>query len=963
MKLVEIICLVADFRSKATPGSSTKSRADAERNRDSQPYQIQKPAAVSLASRVGHVFSTPNLRVDVSDERNRAFRRSQSATSMGLPQVSPLSPISPLRLPSLTSYDQDGVPWAEAINESLRLSQFPIPPLDVSPQGTHTLPVLPFDQVVKPAQPAIRSSVSRGSASSRKAASRTPCAAVQPVEIRIQEPTCVSSPRPSASFRGTFHENTEPSKGEAVYEDEGEEDNPRHSIHLYSMRISHHLRSGSLLSWEQLADAPELPPTSRPFRDWTLSDQSRISHVNKQLARHERQTSSSGFASSKVPSKWGKVLPRDYDLRGDMASSIYSSRPQSPPDSFVASSNSLRKTGTGQDNVGGTITHSPRARRSNSSPTDNEDTPRAMPRRGPSNLRAAQGIPRTDSLLITPFPLARKNSVADTKKSKFREDFSLSPPRKRITPSESIMKFLTPKRLSTRSQSEASLTPESPIRTGDAAFDTLEVPINKGRRQSQSIISLQTEQGALGKQKGADQVWTQALKAHQEDKASLFLPKNRDLAAHASPFRERSGSIMTRHSANEASTPVTPEPLNTYGSLFAPSFRASFAPQTPESEEHSRPRLVSRRSAMASAGKEIPGREVSIAFEKQGDSQDVVGAWGRYPSHTREERTNSAGKADRVESRDFALEAAIKFASPQDVDDDLIDPTERIPSMPLMPGERKRKKKVGSGRMAKSNSMTFGKTFLKNYSKIFKSSSSEFRKHGRNHRSSIAAGGVLEFPELEILPEVWKQGPSVDGGSDRGHRREDSVARRRASDSNDVGKSQMHDSMATLRPRRNSSAPNLSELASYDGVEEDKHAKDNARVWSVYYDDCVPSYPRASAEIDSGLEDFGGSARFSFESRHPSMHSRTMPARLAMHSRNASGVSRNSVISRESARPSLTSRAEDDDFAEKRSMVSVRRSTMDLITKFKEQEVIERERVLSITRGGSRRDYETLAAL
>ena len=787
-------------------------------------------------------------------------------------------------------------------------------------------------------------------------------------EIRIQQPTSVASPRPSADIRGTLPENARPSpsKAEAApqYEGEEEEDNSRHSVHLYSMRISHHLRSGSLLSWEQLADAPEMPSPTRPHRDRNVSDQSRVSHLKRQLARHERQTSSSGFDSSKVPSRWGKVLSRDHNVQGDMASSIYSSRPQSPPDSFVASLTSLGRTGAAHDDFSGASIHSPRTRRSNSFPTDNEDTTRAKSRYGPSNLRAVEEVTATSSLLATPASLARKNSVANTKKSKFREEFSPSPPRKRIIPSESMMKFLNPKRLSGRSQSEASLKPEISIQTGDATFDTLDVPTNRERRQSQSMISLQVEQKASEKGNGADHVWDQALKAHQEEKASMFLPKNRDLAAHASPFRERSGSIMTRRSINKDSAPVRPLTTggpNASGSLFAPSFTPSFAPKTSIPDELSRPRLVSRRSAMANTNEDTDDRNVSAIFKKQGDSPEIVGAWGRYPSHTRDERTNSAGKADRVESRDFALEAAIKFASAQDIDEDMIDPTERIPSMPLMPGEKKRKKKVGSGRMAKSNSMTFGKQFLKNYSKIFKSSSTEFRKHGRNHRSSITTGGVLEFPELEVLPEVWRQGSSVDGSSDRGHRREDSRARRRASEIHHAEKSHTHDSMATLRPRRNSSAPNLNEL-TYDGANEDRHAENNARVWSVYYDDCVPSYPDASMDLDTSLEEFGP-ARYSFESRHPSMHSRTMPARFARHSRNASRVSRISVASRGSVRPSLKSKGDDDEFAEKRSMVSVRRSTMDLISEFKEQGVIERERVLSITRAGSRYDSEALAAL
>ncbi|KAF9693589.1 hypothetical protein EKO04_008180 [Ascochyta lentis] len=948
--------------SKATPGSSTKSRTKTACKHDLQPYQIQKPPAVSLTTRVSQVFSTPNLRVDVSDERNRAFRRSQSATSMGHPQVSPLSPLSPLRLPSLTSYDQNGVPWVDSINESLRLSQLPAPPRRVSLQSSQTQ--LPSDHVVKAAPHTRQEPWSSNSTCSRTASGKVSGETVRPVEIRIQQPTSVASPRPSASIRGAVQESSQSAKEEPSRADEGEEQvNPRHSVHLYSMRISHHLRSGSLLSWEQPTDTPELPSPPRPFRDRTISDQSRISRSSMQLTRQERQTSSSGFASSKVPPKWGRVLPIDHDIWADVASSVYSSRPQSPPDSLVVSLTSLGRTGTGHDNFSGTSVHSPQARRSNSFPTDNENTPRALQRYGSSNLRATYEVPATSSLLATPVSLARKNSVADTKKSKFREEFSPSPPRKRTTPSESIMKFLNPKRLSARSQSEASLKLESPIRTGDGGFDSLDVPATRERRQSQSMMSLQTEQDALGKNKGADHVWNQALKAHQQEKACLFLPANRDLAAHASPFRERSGSTVTRHSANEAGSPLTPEAPNASGSLFTTSFAPSFALQAPELEEPATSRFALRRSALASADEGSFGREVSIAFEQQGDSPDIVGAWGRYPSHTRTERTNSAGKADRVESRDFALEAAIKFASTRDVDDDLIDPAERVPSMPLLPGERNRKKKSGSTRMAKSNSMTFSKTFLKNYSKIFKSSSTEFRKHGRNHRSSIAAGGVLEFPELEILPEVWKQGTSVDGNDDRSHRPEDSMARRRASDSNEVGKSQTHDSMVTLRPRRNSSAPNLNELAFHDGTDEDMHAKDNARVWSVYYDDCVRSFPRASAEIDFGLEDFGRPARVSSDRRHPSRYSQTMPARLAKHSRNASRVSRTSVVSRGSARPSFKLVGEDDDCAEKRSLVSVRRSTMDLISKFKEQEVAEHERVLSITRTGSRYDSDVWAAL
>lgn len=727
------------------------------------------------------------------------------------------------------------------------------------------------------------------------------------------------------------------------------------------MRISHHLRSGSLLSWEQPADAPELPQPMPASRDRTVSDQSRTSQVNKRVPRYERQTSSSGFTSSKVPSRWGRVLPIDYDVQEDVASSIYSSRPQSPPGSFVDSLAILRRPGTVHDNLDGTSTQSPRIRRSNSFPTDNEETPRAAARYGPSTLRAVQRAPIESISSATSNSLARKNSVADTKKSKFREEFSPSPPRKKIIPSESIVKFLNIKRLSGRSQSEASLTPESPIRSNDATHRTLNVPNSRERRQSLSMISLQTEQKALGKFQGANHVWNQALKAHQEEKASLFLPKNRDLAIHASPFRERSGSIMTRHSANESSAPATPnlsEVQNTTRNLFAPSYSPSLVPKAYLPEEPSCPRLIARRSAMANADAGNLDQEVYIIFEKQGDSPNIVGAWGAYPSHTRNERTNSAGKTDRVESRDFALEAAIKFASAQDIDEEMIDPTDRIPSMQLLPGEERKGKKFGSGHMAKSNSMNFGKKFLKNYSNLFKSSSLEFRKHGRNHRSSVATGGVLEFPELELLPDIGKRRSSVHGQS---HPRERSTSKRQVGDSAPSGKMQNGDSMATLRPRRNSSAPNLNEI-TYDGTSDDRLHKDNARVWSVYYDDCLPSYPRASVELIAGFDDLRP-ARYSFESRRPSMRSRTMPGHLSRHSRNASRISYTSAVSRGSVRPNSKYEGDDDGLIEEGSMVSVRHSTMDLISKFKQQEIIEHERVLSLTRAGSRYESETLAAL
>ncbi|KAH7084629.1 hypothetical protein BKA63DRAFT_402272 [Paraphoma chrysanthemicola] len=798
--------------------------------------------------RFTQVFSTPNLRAEGVVERDRKLRRSHSATSMGLPKP---SPISPLRLPSLTNHDQDGVPWSAVMSKSLRLSQFPLPPQHASLKSSET-----------PADPDCNAGKTDTKANTEQIRSKTVqlrsqdaglSTTTRTVEIRVQQPTSITSPRPSSSVRGGFRENEPCSKDGANKEaKDEEEDNPRRSVHLYSMRISHHLRSGSLLS--------------------------------------------SGFHSSKVPSKWGKVLTNERDL-ADVASSIYSSRPQSPPDSFGGSMVNLSRPATGYHTFSHSSVDVKKPRRSNSFPTDNEETPRPAQRYGITGMEAAQEVSIDTSLLAAPAPLARKNSVAETKKSKFREEFSPSPPKKKIAASTSIIKFLNPKRLSMRSLSDANLQSSPPEVAVDGVFDTLPVPANRERRHSRSTTSLQSEQEAHRKKKGANHVWDQALKTHQEEKASMFLPKNKSLAVHASPFRERSGSFSGRR----------------------------------------------------------PSEAVAMLFETQGDSPAVVGAWGRYPSHTRVERTLSVSKTDRVKTRDFALEAAIRFASARDndYDEDMVDPIECTPSPPLLPGEKKRKKKVGSGKMAKSHSMTFGRKLIKNYySGIFKSSSSEFRQHGRGHRSSIASGGTLEHPELELLPEVFMSG-GTDGASDgRQHRSDKQVVRRhseRHKDAKTSGELPVGDSMATLRPRRNSSAPNLSEaMMLHDGAGDADHDHDRARVWSVYYGTCIPSFPRASTDL--GLEEYGGRSHKSMESKRASLRSDMMTTSSAKHSRNASQMSR---MSRASARPSFVSMADDEAMGEEQSVVSVRRSTMDLISRFKEQEATEHERVMSLTRAES----------
>lgn len=102
-------------------------------------------------------------------------------------------------------------------------------------------------------------------------------------------------------------------------------------------------------------------------------------------------------------------------------------------------------------------------------------------------------------------------------------------------------------------------------------------------------------------------------------------------------------------------------------------------------------------------------------------------SWCRYPSHNRVERSFSpAGTADNVVSRDFAIE----FRGSGITDE---------------------RKETKSPRKKKSRSLTFGKSILNTLSQIY---SIDLRRQHKGHRSSISVGGKVEYPELEILPQL-----------------------------------------------------------------------------------------------------------------------------------------------------------------------------------------------------------------
>jgi len=107
-------------------------------------------------------------------------------------------------------------------------------------------------------------------------------------------------------------------------------------------------------------------------------------------------------------------------------------------------------------------------------------------------------------------------------------------------------------------------------------------------------------------------------------------------------------------------------------------------------------------------------------------------SWTRYPSHTRFERSMSpAGEQDQVFTRDFAS------------------------SLPTTPSGNSPTKHHFHHHGTHKESQTFGQHMLSSIKHIYRTQSQELQRRlaneARGNRSSISQGGVLEYPELEML--------------------------------------------------------------------------------------------------------------------------------------------------------------------------------------------------------------------
>ncbi|KAF2085921.1 hypothetical protein K490DRAFT_67208 [Saccharata proteae CBS 121410] len=483
------------------------------------------------------------------------------------------------------------------------------------------------------------------------------------------------------------------------------------SIHLYSMRISQHLRSHDS-SMTSLATT--VPPTT--------------------TAGRRRQMSSSGFASTKVPTTWGAVVGEGE--RKDQASSNYSTRANS-----LNSMDGLPRLGlSGPGPRSGyevldlydvaAVAVPPLAELHG----DNEFRRDAVEAPEPQSPEAA---PDATTLKLT----RHKTEMTDT------QSFDSSSQDARSLTRSNARRFASfPLPLIKRSK-ELILSPhrsggEHALAVDGGADDSLFIKPGRIRRAMQL--------GGSHAHDEANQVWERALQAHRDEKASLFLsPEQGGTADRASSlFRERSKSVYRRR-----------------GSQFdTEESELGHDHAVPRQQKHHEHQMLDpwsstetsgqarRRKALAELlGEDVPpdhiGPEIVFEAPSSVSSEPVIeiddstlGAWSRYPSHSRDCRTGSAGESDRIITRDFAYEMRLTDLDSGDEETD---------------GNAKAKKKSVKTGMTKNRSLTLGKRFFKEYFKMFRPQSHDFLRHGHGHRTSVAEGGTLEAPELELLPPVF----------------------------------------------------------------------------------------------------------------------------------------------------------------------------------------------------------------
>ncbi len=522
------------------------------------------------------------------------------------------------------------------------------------------------------------------------------------------------------------------------------------SVHLYDMRISQRLASRSLIPSHSL---PHLSDGNHKYGH--KRGQSSVSNfsVYSTKAERRRQTSSTGFASAKVPGSWGNVVK-------DGASSIYPSQDNSLPSTSSSSLNRLGHIFNHSQANGYEIIASELAR--DLMPHDEPHT--AMD----SSALRRRTIGSPDDVKEP----ARLERSSIPKISKLKEETE--------TPARDLLYH--DRRSLQRLNGDKSLGMQLNSLNGIGTLAPFDGSAEK--RLSGWKLDLGDVQVLKNPISRQGSTYGTSPKTNDEDAAAVW---ERALRNHASQETVRSGPRNSIYSYRNTSTNRS---LN----------------QRSISQES----VFTNGAGVPSSTSEVMAHfnrvDYGISSARATSSPRAV-SWSRFPSHTRHERTSSAGESDKVVPRDFALETGTHGDAGK--------------------AEIEKGHLIDSKKKKKSRSMTFGKNMFKSWGRLYKSQSADFRRYGAGHRSSITTGGILEYPELEILPPVldpstsWKsQGASSSEPSQHGEK--------------------IVNSDSAYSERDNS------------GIRAETPS--GARVWSQLYASCVelPSDTEPNASADMG---------------------------------------------------------------------------------------------------------------
>jgi hypothetical protein len=211
---------------------------------------------------------------------------------------------------------------------------------------------------------------------------------------------------------------------------------------------------------------------------------------------------------------------------------------------------------------------------------------------------------------------------------------------------------------------------------------------------------------------------------------------------------------------------------------------------------------------MAATAKKAQAKSKNIVKKAKptGPDRRYPATWSHYPSHSREERSTSAGRRDHVDSADFAIAKrtekgeAVWYHSEKKHhlnhhdDDDHPSHADSYRHLKQRVGDRKDR----AGQKIKH----------KKY-KLDKLTEQGASGHAMGRRSSLTTAGRLEFPELEILPITIR------------------TQEQQAQDIHE----ELHEERKELER----------EQRRYDGSGDEKAIRKIGFTGPGYYDDCVPN--------------------------------------------------------------------------------------------------------------------------